>query len=96
MRILESEVFTKELNIILSYIASKESLKAKEKFKKQLRQALSKLDFMPYKYRKSLAFDDENIRDFIFKGYVIPYKIEKDFIVILAIYKENLPNFTSI
>lgn len=94
MRILESEIFTKELNIILSYIASKESLKVKEKFKKQLRQALSKLNPMPYKYRKSLAFDDENIRDFIFKGYVIPYKIEKDFIVILAIYKENLPDFT--
>ncbi|EGR7920127.1 type II toxin-antitoxin system RelE/ParE family toxin, partial [Campylobacter jejuni] len=48
-----------------------------------------------YKFRKSLAFDDENVRDFIFKGYVIPYKIdkEKDLIIILGIYKENLPNF---
>ncbi|EAL2490596.1 type II toxin-antitoxin system RelE/ParE family toxin, partial [Campylobacter jejuni] len=56
---------------------------------------LKKLDFMPYKFRKSLAFDDENVRDFIFKGYVIPYKIdkEKDLIIILGIYKENLPNF---
>lgn len=26
---------------------------------------------------KSLAFNDERERDFIFKGYVIPYKIDK-------------------
>ncbi|TEY03205.1 type II toxin-antitoxin system RelE/ParE family toxin [Campylobacter sp. US33a] len=50
---------------------------------------------MPYKFRKSFIFDDENIRDFIFKGYVIPYKIdkEKDLIIILDIYKENLLDF---
>lgn len=73
----------------------KESIKVKNTFKNDLYKALKKLDFMPYKFRKSLAFDDENVRDFIFKGYVIPYKIdkEKDLIIILGIYKENLPNF---
>lgn len=73
----------------------KESIKVKNTFKNDLYKALKKLDFMPYKFRKSLVFDDENVRDFIFKGYVIPYKIdkEKDLIIILGIYKENLPNF---
>lgn len=33
---------------------------------------------MPLKCRKSIYFDDENIRDLIFKGYVIPYKIDID------------------
>ncbi|EFV4361909.1 type II toxin-antitoxin system RelE/ParE family toxin, partial [Campylobacter jejuni] len=93
MQILESDLFTNELNIILSFIVRKESIKAKNTFKNDLYKALKKLDFMPYKFRKSLAFDDENVRDFIFKGYVIPYKIdkEKDLIIILGIYKENLP-----
>ncbi|MDN2818551.1 type II toxin-antitoxin system RelE/ParE family toxin [Campylobacter jejuni] len=50
------------------------------------------LSFMPYKNRKSLSFDNENIRDLIFKGYIIPYLIDKskNEIVILGIYKSNL------
>ncbi|EAJ4425079.1 TPA: type II toxin-antitoxin system RelE/ParE family toxin, partial [Campylobacter jejuni] len=44
------------------------------------------------KNRKSLSFDNENIRDLIFKGYIIPYLIDKskNEIVILGIYKSNL------
>ncbi|WP_407712400.1 type II toxin-antitoxin system RelE/ParE family toxin [Campylobacter coli] len=85
---LESNNYKKALN-------DYESGKSWQETKQELHKALKKLDFMPYKFRKSLAFDDENVRDFIFKGYVIPYKIdkEKDLIIILGIYKENLPNF---
>lgn len=44
---------------------------------------------MPYKFRKSIYFDDENIRDYIFKGYTIPYSINEDNneIVLLDIIK---------
>jgi len=31
---------------------------------------------MPYKHRKSIYYDDENIRDLVFKGYTIVYMIE--------------------
>jgi len=52
---------------------------------------ISKLDFMPYKFRKSYYYynDDEDIRDLIVQGYTIPYLIdkEKDTIVILDIFK---------
>ncbi|SFV51727.1 hypothetical protein MNB_SV-3-884 [hydrothermal vent metagenome] len=48
---------------------------------------------MPYKYRKSYYFSDDNIRDYIFKGYVIPYRVEinKNRLTILGIikYKDN-------
>ena len=37
---------------------------------------LEKIYPMPLKCRKSIYFDD-NIRDLIFKGYVIPYKVDK-------------------
>ena len=33
---------------------------------------------MPMKYRKSIYFENETIRDFIYKGYCIPYLIDAD------------------
>jgi len=47
---------------------------------------------MPFKFRKSIYFDDENIRDLVFKGYAIPYKIDKikDMITIIGINKYQL------
>ena len=38
-------------------------------------------------YRKSVYFDDENYRDLIHKGYTVVYKIEKERIIILDIFK---------
>jgi len=38
-------------------------------------------------YRKSIYFDDDYYRDFVYKGYTIIYKIEKDFIRVLDIFK---------
>jgi plasmid stabilization system protein ParE len=47
----------------------------------------------PYKFRKSFYFDDENIRDMIFKKYTIVYEIDldNDMIVILNIFYKNKP-----
>jgi len=44
---------------------------------------------MPYKFRPSIYFTNENIRDLIFKGYTIIYKIDvsKDIITVIAIKK---------
>jgi len=62
-------------------------------FTTQLQDKISYLIDFPYKYRKSHYFSDEDIRDYIFKGYVIPYKIDvkNNTLSILAIikYKEN-------
>lgn len=33
---------------------------------------------MPYANRKSIFFDREDIRDLVFKGYVIVYKIDDE------------------
>ncbi|EAJ3553961.1 type II toxin-antitoxin system RelE/ParE family toxin [Campylobacter jejuni] len=61
-------------------------------YAKEFNSICKNLSFMPYKNRKSLSFDNENIRDLIFKGYIIPYLIDKskNEIVILGIYKSNL------
>jgi len=44
-------------------------------FLKELKKKIINLKHFPYKYRKSFYFDDENIRDLIFKGYTIIYKL---------------------
>jgi len=49
---------------------------------------------MPFKFRQSIYFEDENIRDLIFKGYTVVYKVdtEKEIITIVGIkkYKNDL------
>ncbi len=91
MKIVESDKFKKELNNILAFIA-KDSVSAKNYFSKSLKDAILCIDNMPYKFRKSTLFNDENIRDFIFKKYVIPYYIDSknDKILLITIYKNNL------
>jgi len=44
---------------------------------------------MPYSNRKSMFFNNENIRDLVFKGYVIVYKIDEqeEEIVVFGFYK---------
>lgn len=93
VRVLQSELFLNQLNHILDFLAEY-SQNSKNEFKNELLGSLLELDFMPYKFRKSLSFDDNNIRDFIFRGFVIPYLIDKesDVILIIAIFRENILN----
>ena len=91
MRIDFSERFTTQLQIVLEFIA-KDSLINALKFENELLSKIEKLDFMPHKYRKSIYFNNPNIRDFVFKGYVVPYLVDdaNDTLAILGICKQNL------
>jgi len=51
---------------------------------------------MPYKYKKSYYHEDENIRDMVFKGYTIIYKIYDNHILIVEIFNKNLPTLIDI
>jgi plasmid stabilization system protein ParE len=88
MKIVRSRKFLNKFKNILAYIA-KDKISASKKFREELNERLKELDHFPYKYRKSFYFNDENIRDLIFKGYTIIYKIEKDKIIILDIFKKE-------
>ena len=94
MKIVYDPRFTKNFLNIWEYIAVDSKRKA-NRFKKELREHIEDLVCFPYKFRRSIYFEDEQIRDLIFKGYTIPYKIDKsnDRIVILGIkkYTEVLP-----
>ena len=82
--------FIKALSDIESFIALY-SLERAEKFKNDIIDKISSLDFMPKRCRKNTLANDESIRDLIFKGYIIVFKIENDTIKVLYIYKENEP-----
>ncbi len=66
---------------------SKDSINRALKFESELDTMIHDIPIYPYKFRKSIYFDDENIRDLIYKGYVIPYLIKDDTIIILGITK---------
>ena len=88
MLIHRSSCFTDNFTTILVYISLDSKNRAKQ-FKNALQNSLNNIPDMPYKFRKSIYFDDDNIRDYIFMGYSIPYLIEKEKnrIVLLDIIK---------
>jgi len=65
-----------KLNQQVAYIAEDKPSVAR-KFKAKLIQSLKLLTSQPYKNRRSIYFEDDQIRDFIFKGYAILNKIDE-------------------
>ena len=47
------------------------------KFKSDIFKELKEIPKMPFKNRKSIFFNQDEIRDLTFKGYVIVYKINE-------------------
>lgn len=92
MKILKSKEFIERLKDILQFIAE-DKPKASKKFYLKLDEKINKLAVFPYKYRKSIYFDNENIRDMIFKGYTIVYEVDlkKEKIIIFTIFNKNRP-----
>ena len=88
MLIFKSDRFKSSLSAILHHISRDSKNRAKQ-FNGTLKTSLSSLPNMPYKFRQSVYFEDESIRDYIFMGYCIPYLIqsEKNRIVLLDIIK---------
>ncbi len=93
MHIEFSERFIAQLQVVLDFIAQ-DSIANALNFECEFLDKIQQLDSMPRKYRKSIHFSNPNIRDFIYKGYVVPYLIDSDNdkLVILGICKWNLWN----
>jgi len=93
VEIIRSKKYTKSLQDIMKFI-SLDSKKRALVFRGEIDKQINNLVYMPFKCRKSIYFEDENIRDLIFKGYTIVYKIDekKETITIIGIkkYKSSL------
>jgi len=93
MQIKRSKKYEIQLFQILDYIA-KDKLSASKKFSNELEKRIYSLIDNPFSCRKSIYFDDENIRDLIYSGYTINYRVnlDKQTIEILSIFNKNRPN----
>ena len=89
VRILES--FANKLANQVEFIAQ-DKPKAAQKFRKEVIKTISSVSSMPYKHRKSIYFNDEYIREVIYKGYTLVYKIEDKEILFFGFikYEEKL------
>lgn len=90
MKIKFIEDFYFLLNEIIFFIAKDKPI-ASRKFKKNLIISIKKDLKFPYSFKKSIYADDNLIRDYVFKGYTITYKIdiEGDLVLIIGIIKSK-------
>jgi mRNA-degrading endonuclease RelE of RelBE toxin-antitoxin system len=70
-----SNEFLKLLTDQVRYIY-KDKPRAAFKFRKDLLKNIKKDLKHPFYFKKSRYFDDENIRDYVFKGYTSVYEID--------------------
>lgn len=90
MVINQQDKFKTEFKKILEYIA-KDNVFAAKSFKNELIRNIKLIPDNPYKYRPSKYICDEKVRDMIFKGYTIVYRVRTSEIEIITIFNQNLP-----
>jgi plasmid stabilization system protein ParE len=91
MQVVRDERYYLDLIEIMDFIAL-DSVQRAISFQIDLDALVDNIVNFPLKYRKSIYFDDENIRDIVFKGYVVPYEVnmESMTITVLGIVKWKL------
>ncbi|MCK9371770.1 MAG: type II toxin-antitoxin system RelE/ParE family toxin [Sulfuricurvum sp.] len=90
MQVDKTDRFFAELEMIIDFIAQN-SFKRAEQFSSDLNNQMMNLPHFPYKCRQSSRSKDNDLRELVANGYVIPYRINtaKDRIEILGIFSEN-------
>ena len=89
MKVELQDAFLQKLNRQVLYIAA-DKPNAARKFKKDILQQCRKLIDHPFKFKKSIYFNREDIRDMTFKGYTIVYKVDKKLISVFAFIKHEI------
>lgn len=86
MKIVFKDTFIIRLENQIEYI-SLDSPKRARKFKSEILNRIKEIPTNPYRYRKSIYFEEESIRDLIFKGYTIVFRIADENIEIFGFVK---------
>jgi len=91
VKISFKDAFVVRLGKQLDYIAIDSPANAR-RFKNDLFKLIKRIPSNPFKHRKSIYFDDLNIRDLIFKGYTTVYRINNNVIEVFGFVKyQNNP-----
>lgn len=88
MKLKISKGFSVKLSKQVEFIAQ-DKPEAAIKFRNDLLNEFEMLQAFPYKHRQSIYAEDPNIRDLIFKGYTIVYRIkpQEDLIEVFGFLK---------
>lgn len=86
MRIKYKASFIKRLEEQIEYIAQYNPERATQ-FKDELLAAINNIPSKPFKHRKSIYFNDPQIRDMVFKGYTIVFRVKKNQIEVFGFVK---------
>lgn len=77
MKVELQDSFIRKLNRQIDFIA-RDKPSAARKFKNNILQRLKELKDYPYKSRKSIFFNNDEVRDMVYQGYVCVYKIDEE------------------
>ena len=86
MKVVFKDTFLNRLESQLEYISLDSPARAR-KFKSDLLKRIKEIPQKPYSYRKSIYFEDGTIRDLIFKGYTIVFRITEERIEVFGFVK---------
>ena len=86
MKIVYKDTFALRLERQIRYIA-KDNPTAARRFKKELLGRIKTIPLNPLIFRKSIYFNDKSIRDLIFKGYTIVFRINNNQIEVFGFVK---------
>ncbi len=86
MKIVYKESFVIRFEKQLEFI-KKDNPTAARNFKKELLKRIKSILLNPYLYRKSIYFNDISIRDLIFNGYTIVFKIAEKRVEVFGFVK---------
>jgi plasmid stabilization system protein ParE len=86
MNIKFTSSFQNRLLNQIEYIAQDSPTRAR-KFQNELLNKINLISERPFSFRKSIYFDDDSIRDLIYKGYTIVFRINNDTIEVFGFIK---------
>lgn len=76
MKVKITKVFRDRLDKQLEYIA-RDKPGAARNFKTEIIKRIKEIPEMPFSYRKSIFFNRTDIRELIYKGYIVVFKVNQ-------------------
>ena len=86
MKIIYKDSFVNRLENQIDYIAQ-DNPSAANKFRKELINRIREIPKNPLRFRKSIYFNDKSIRDLIYKGYTVVFRISNEIIEVFGFVK---------
>ena len=83
MKIIFKDTFITRLERQIDYISKDSPLRAR-KFKNGLLSRIRDISSNPFRHRKSIYFNDNQIRDLVYRGYTIVFRITPDSIEVFG------------